>query len=47
MNPCTKIHFYVYFLFRIDAMTFSMDEVVGDGDVGDSEIHMHGEIGET
>ena len=41
MNPCTKILFYVYFLFRIDAM----DEMFGD--VGDSEINMHGVIGET
>ena len=45
MNPRTKILLYVYFLSRIDAMTISMDEIVGN--VGDSEIHMHGEIGKT
>ena len=39
MNPRAKILLYVYFLSRIDAMTLSMDEVVGDvGDVGDSEV---------
>ena len=36
MNPCTKILLYLYFLSRIDAMTLSMDEVVGD--VGDGEV---------